>query len=387
MNTPPVDLLSRQRYSRVRQRASEILTLELGPENEFDQKLKLVRQVEVDRFTQLDRSILKNMDQGFLVVSAMPPSDPATHAAHMRRLRHLKNLGLAEERQTGVWGIDPNIEYKLRALGQREDIIKTMHRAMREAEIDRPAGNFAIFNGAESKTKVVGRVAAIGLTDEITDRHYVVVDGTDGRVHYADIGNQRPGTLPERGMIVSLEAADQETGNRQQARLRILSYLNLEKLAGTDGASWLDRELTSKAPMHIADQGFGVDVKAALRTRMQWLTEQGLTQTLEGGSTLPSANAFSDLKRRELQRTTGNISAKSGRTHANPIEGEQFSGTYKQSIKLASGKYAVIENAKEFVLVPWKPSLEDMRGKVVSGTAGPNRNWEIVSARQRGIGI
>ena len=46
-----------------------------------------------------------------------------------------------------------------------------------------------------------------------------------------------------------------------------------------------------------------------------------------------------------------------------------------------------LENAKEFVLVPWKPSLEDMRGKVVSGTAGPNRNWEFVSARQRGIGI
>ncbi|HEY5363825.1 MAG TPA: DUF3363 domain-containing protein, partial [Aestuariivirga sp.] len=215
----------------IRQRASELLTLELGPENEFDQKLKLVRQVEVDRFTPLDRSILKHMDQGFLVVSAMPPSDPATHAAHMRRLRHLQNLGLAEERQTGVWEIDTDIEPKLRALGQRNDIIKTMHRAMKEAEIDRPAGSFTIFSGAETKVKVVGRVAAIGLTDEITDRNYVVVDGADGRVHYADIGNQRPGTLPEKGMIVSLEAVDQKAGAKQQTRLRILSYLNLEKLA------------------------------------------------------------------------------------------------------------------------------------------------------------
>ena len=61
----------------IRQRASELLTIELGPENEFDQKLKLVRQVEVDKFTPLDRSILKHMEQGFLVVSAMPPSDPS----------------------------------------------------------------------------------------------------------------------------------------------------------------------------------------------------------------------------------------------------------------------------------------------------------------------
>lgn len=371
----------------IRQRASEILTLELGPESEFDQKLKLVRQVEVDRFTPMDRSILKHMDQGFLVVSAMPPTDPATHAGSMQRLRHLKNLGLAEERQTGVWEIDTDAEVKLRALGQREDIIKTMNRAMREAGIDRRAGSFAIFRASEAKTKIVGCVAAIGLTDEITDRHYVVVDGTDGKVHYADIGSQRPGTLPEKGMIVSLEAADQDSGNRQQTRLRILSYLNLEKLAEADGATWLDRELASKAPTHISDQGFGVDVKAALKNRMQWLTEQGLLQTIENGVVHPSTNVLNDLKRRELQHTASNISARSGLSYANPVEGEQFSGTYKHSVSLASGKFAIIETAKEFVLVPWKPSLEDMRGKVVSGTVGPNRNWEIVSARQRGIGI
>ena len=292
-----------------------------------------------------------------------------------------------EERQTGVWQIDTNIEPKLRALGQRNDIIKTMHRAMREAEIDRSAGNFTIFNGAETKTKVAGRVAAIGLTDEITDRHYIVVDGTDGRVHYADIGNQRPGTLPEKGMIVSLEVAEQETTSRQQTRLRILSCLNLEKLAGTDGAIWLDRELISKAPMHVTNQGFGTDVRAALKNRMQWLAEQGLTQALEGGVARPTTNALNDLRRRELQHTAASITSRSGLAHASPIEGEQFSGTYKHSINLASGKYAIIENAKEFVLVPWRPSIEDLRGKLVSSVAGPNRTWEIVIARQRGLGI
>jgi hypothetical protein len=46
----------------IRQRASELLTLELGPEDEFEQQLKLAREVEVDRFTRLDRSILKHVD-------------------------------------------------------------------------------------------------------------------------------------------------------------------------------------------------------------------------------------------------------------------------------------------------------------------------------------
>ena len=371
----------------VRARASEYLTLELGPEDEFAQRLKLARQVEVDRFTAIDRSILKHLDEGYLVVSAMPPSDPATHAANMRRLKHLQGLGLAEEMQTGIWQIDPNMEPKLRALGQRNDIIRTMHRAMKEAEIDRPAGGFAIFHAEEAKTRVVGRVAALGLTDEITDRHYVVVDCVDGRVHYADIGNQRPGTLPDKGMIVSLEAAEQESANRQQARLRILSYLNLEKLAATEGSTWLDRELTSKAPTHITHQGFGADVKAALRNRMQWLAEQGLTQTLEDGSTRLLPNALNDLRYKELHRTVESISARSGLTHANPLEGERFSGTYKHAVHLASGKYAIIENAKEFVLVPWKPSFEDIRGKAIANSGGLTHAWELDTRRRLGLGI
>ena len=86
-----------------------------------------------------------------------------------------------------------------------------------------------------------------------------------------------------------------------------------------------------------------------------------LTQSFEDGIGRPTPNAINDLKRRELQRTADRISARSGLHHANPIEGEKFSGTYKQFINLASGKYAIIENAKEFVLVPWKPGLEDMR--------------------------
>ena len=48
----------------IRQRASEVLTLELGPEDEFEQQLKLSREVEADRFTRLDRSILQACRSG-----------------------------------------------------------------------------------------------------------------------------------------------------------------------------------------------------------------------------------------------------------------------------------------------------------------------------------
>ncbi len=371
----------------IRARAGEWLTLELGPEDEFEKCIKLAREVDTERFTRLDRSILKHVDQGILVISAMPPVEPLVHTSHMRRLKHLSNLGLATELQTGVWEIDPDIECKLKSLGKRNDIIATMHRAMLEAKIDRPAGSFAIFDSEASTRPVIGRVAAVGLTDEINDKHFVVVDGIDGKVHYADIGRIRPESLPGKGMIVSLEASEQEAGNRQQTRLRILSYLNLEKLAATEGATWLDSELASKTLSHVDDQGFGTDVKSAFRNRLQWLTERGMTEPTLDGGVRPAAAAMKALTRNEITQAVAKHSAVSGLHAAQLMDGERFDGIYQRQITLASGKYAVFENSKEFTLVPWRPSFEDIKGKNLTGkVSGSTIVWEL-AGRNRGLGI
>ncbi len=171
---------------------------------------------------------------------------------------------------------------------------------MREAKIDRPGVSFAVFDGEVSGRPVIGRVAAIGLTDEINDRHFIVVDGIDGKVHYADIGRVRPEAIPSRGMIVSLEGPPQEaaaagTQDKQRARIRVLSYLNLERLAGTEGLTWLDRELASKSPSFVSDQGFGKDVKSALRNRLQWLTERGMVEPTQDGGIRPTTSSHESI--------------------------------------------------------------------------------------------
>jgi hypothetical protein len=49
---------------------------------------------------------------------------------------------------------------------------------------------------------IVGRVVARGLADELEDRHYLIVDGVDGRSHYFGIGKgEAVEPLPE-GTIV-----------------------------------------------------------------------------------------------------------------------------------------------------------------------------------------
>ncbi|MFX7167346.1 DUF3363 domain-containing protein, partial [Acinetobacter baumannii] len=45
------------------------------------------------------------------------------------RVKHLERYGLANEIETGQWAISDRAEVTLKELSDRNDIIKTMHRA------------------------------------------------------------------------------------------------------------------------------------------------------------------------------------------------------------------------------------------------------------------
>jgi type IV secretory pathway VirD2 relaxase len=370
-----------------RTRARELLTLELGTELESDMAQKLAREVEADRFTRLDRALLNHADQGFLVISAMPPTDRETHAAHMGRLRKLEDMGLVRERQTGVWQLGQDIERKLRSLGQRGDIIKTMHKVMKEAGIDRASGSYAVFDTAKPNNRIVGRVAGIGLTDEINDRHYVVVDGLDGKVHYADVGHLPPELVPDRGMIVAIENKASGEEEHQRTRLRILSYMNLGRLVDAEGATWLDRELLSQRPEAPSTAGYGALVQTALGRRQQWLVSQGLGQLGSEREFRPTVQLLNQLRARDLVSASERLAMELNLKAWQPMEGENILGTYLRPVTLASGKFAIVQRAHEFTLVPWQSQLEQRLGKSVQGIADANGISWYLGTRQRVLGI
>jgi hypothetical protein len=68
-------------------------------------------------------------------------------------------------------------------------------------------------------------------------------------------------------------------------------------------------------------------------------------------------------------------------------EVDRIKGLYRERIKLASGRFAMIEHAHGFELVPWKPSLERHLGEQVMGTikSGGGIEWSL--GRSRGIAI
>ena len=81
-----------------------------------------------------------------------------------------------------------------------------------------------------------------------------------------------PADLPERGQSYDL-ARDRTTG-----RIRVLSPTGLGQQIGHDGATWLDRELTSRQRAVLADRGFGravADDQAQTRHGLQVTHELG----------------------------------------------------------------------------------------------------------------
>jgi hypothetical protein len=323
----------------------------------------------------------------------------------------------------------------------------------------------AIYDPAAPDARpLVGRVLARGLADEHADRHYLIVDGVDGRSHYVAIGRSADGDAglareaivridPVIPMvrdvdrtIVTVAAAnggrydvdahlrhdptateafagthvrrleamrrisglvEREPSGRwiiapdhlervaayEAARLRdrpvaisMLSAQPLDQLVDADAATWIDRELVSSAPVPIRDAGFGHDLREAQARRRQWLIAQGFAEEAGGGITFQSG-MIAALQRRELLRVAGQLSDELKLSFHESPDGARIEGVYRRPVDLVSGRFALVERARDFTLVPWRPVLERQVGKSVSGLMrGDGISWSIGRGRS-GPGI
>lgn len=185
----------------IRERAAELVGLDLGPRTDLEIEQRLRLEMEQERFTNIDRHLLRMRDDDGIVSPA--GRDAFRQTLHTGRLRKLERLGLAEEMRSGQWRLADDLENDLRRIGERGDIIKTLHREMAERGLARSAADTVIYEPSESQARsIVGRVVARGLSDEINDRHYLIVDGVDGRTHYIDIGKgDATEPTPEGGIV------------------------------------------------------------------------------------------------------------------------------------------------------------------------------------------
>ena len=180
------------------------------------------------------------------------------------------------------------MESTLTAMGEREDALDTIRRALKGQQRE------CLLDGA-SITPVIGRIAAKGLADELHDRGYLVVDGIDGRAHYlklprgADLSALPVGSIVEArppgrertvdrtiaavvqdGIYQSVDhlarlehAADRDPQATVDVHVRRLEALRRSGVVArvADGVWQVPPDLVEKARQHDAQRGSGPTIE------------------------------------------------------------------------------------------------------------------------------
>lgn len=424
----------------MRERLAELVTLDLGPRTDLEIEQKLRRDIDAERLTTTDRHLIRERDEAGLVSAGH--KDSFQHALRAGRLKKLEALGLAEPVGDGCWRLADDMIDRLQRVGERGDIIRTMQRELSAQGLARMPAERVVHDPARSFSMITGRVVARGLSDELCDRHYLIVDGIDGRAHFIDIGSgetvepvpigaivrvvpARADPRPADRAIAAIAGAhfgrysaelhaahdtsasarhieahvrrleamrrtadlvqrqpdgswsvppnyldrvaeiELRRANQRPVRVELLSPQPLERLAGFDGATWLDRELVADEPAPLRDAGFGREVKSALALRRQWLIDQRLADEQPAGMSYRS-DFIEALRRRELLRVAGQLGEELGLSHVDPPAGSRLDGKLLRRLDLAGGRFAVIANARAFSLILWRDGLDRYLGRELS---------------------
>ena len=450
--------------SGIRERAEELATLELGPRYEMEIAIARKREVGANRFTHIDKQLIQASDEHCnlnMRGGAQGNETRFEQSLKIGRLGKLQDMGLANEYETGLWQLSKNIEPKLRHLGMRNDIIKTMHAVAKVRGHEPLEVDYGIFHAEDQLQRpVTGKLISKGFADEEEDKYYLMVEGTDGRTHYADvkqtdnIEDYRIGSIVEiapqnsnlkksdyaiaeiaskndglysseihaiedpasssefiqthirrleglrRQNIVQrytdgsweipddyLEAVSihqKQQAQRSPLKITTKSQFSLEVQINSSGATWLDKNLVGAEKNSLSNVGFGGEVEVALKRRQAYLVTQGFAEDTEQGFAY-QRGMLKKLERQEVSKVADKLSEKLGKQYIPTAKGDTINGTYTKPIELASGRYAIIEQSKEFNLVPWRSVLERSRNQLVTGKVGGSGiSWQI--GKKRGIG-
>jgi len=433
----------------MRLRASEIATEWLGPRTDAEIRQSLLREVDQQRLTSLDRALIRQAGADGIDLTRNPQG-PQRQNALRARLQRLEGMGLAERMNANRWKLRPAMADTLNAMGQREDAVETVRRALKGQRRECVVGE-------RQTSAVIGRIAGKGLADELHDRGYLVVDGIDGRAHYLKLPAAVLAELPVHGIVEArppeekpvdrhiatiardglYKTADhvaqlkqatnrdpQPTVEAHVRRLEALrragiveriadgvwkvppdllqktqtydaqkhaglvielrSHLPIDQQIRAMGATWLDKQLVGDGAALVAE-GFGGQVRDAMRSRMDYLVEQGLVER-RGRRLVFARNLLSTLRDRELDAVGSVIHQQTGLAYQPSRDGDSVRGIYRRSIQLASGRFAVLDDGLGFSLVPWKPALEQRLGKEVSAIVrGSSATWQF--GKNRGISV
>ena len=431
----------------LRERASAIVTNELGPRRDLEIARAQERDVTAGRLTRLDAKIERLARDGDLTPpEGLEKLSRFERALIQRRLEHLRGMGLASARGDGAFALEEGWKDRLQAIGRRGDRIREIAAAFNTG--DGLSGK--VYDPAHEQARtIVGRVVTDGPEDELRNRRYLILEALDGERWHVALGETLPGAVPPKGSVVEVSpsagaprASDRTIAriaalnqgmysdalheafdpvSRPDYRLAHIRRLEAMRRAGivtrdSDGRFAIGADYLDKAARFEAARtgGVRVEVKSWLSVEAQierrapvWLAgvdRESLTGKgfgRETASALSARRAFLEregwlgedgqlksgmrdrLAAEELKSAADNIRGKGAFLKIE--DGMAISGVYERPVDLAQGRFALVTRAKEFTLVPWRRELERYRAAEISVKARAGGiDWSV--GRARGIG-
>ncbi|MGD0461907.1 MAG: DUF3363 domain-containing protein [Tepidisphaeraceae bacterium] len=270
------DLILRREYIGygIRQRASEAATDLLGERTVREMEQAREKEVQAERFTSLDRTIERNMDEKH-VIDVSPDVQIGWRRSDrplvIGRLQWLEKMDLAEKVRGTKWQLEPDFKQQLMDLGAHHDIIKQLYGSL---------GNQSMYVSREPITQAVsGEVVALGRVDEITDRRFVVIREETGTMRYARVQDGEAYQSLSIGNVAELGRAAQER--------REIAQEIVEQAKANDGiyspTKHLDNLLDRGGDDATSDRARGL-VDKAERLVESWASRPGTGIThAEGG--------------------------------------------------------------------------------------------------------
>jgi hypothetical protein len=180
---------------------------------------------------------------------------------------------------------------------------------------------------------------------------------------------------------VALSGDSLEGKPSARTRLQVLSAVDVERHAAYEGPTWLDQAIVSKWRPDDSTRGFASRLDGALAARGRWLAERRLAEVSAAGDITAKVDMMRRLRQAETDRIVRDVSRDLNAAYPPAEPGGRIAGVYERSVTTPRGKLAVIRREDTFTLTPWRPGLEPLKGRAVTGMIAPNVAWALDRGR------
>ena len=202
-------VIPRQYISQtLRQRAQDLVEMELGPVTQIEGRVRVAHQINAQRFTGIDKSISDALNKGELNFRGPAPKGRVWYRQlQVKRLQKLSQMGLAEKLTTGRWKVEPDFDQTLKDMGERSDIIKAINRSLKDEGLARRLviGKNRYDPSRLAVQPLEGVVKQFGRHDDTREGGYVVIQSLHGEHIHTKVPETETFETLAKGQVITLQ--------------------------------------------------------------------------------------------------------------------------------------------------------------------------------------